>query len=82
MKTTRYQSIKIADFTLSENAQIAIKSMQGDEEKIICDNLTKIALRLSEEDIPEKASETLGFVHSLLLARDFLSAIGEIVDDE
>jgi len=79
---TEYQTISFAGITLSPDAQIAIKSMQEDEEKIICDNLTKIALRLSKEYIPEKASETLGFVHSLLLARDFLSAIGEKGEDE
>jgi hypothetical protein len=60
-----YQTITIADITLSAAAQKAICSIQLDEDKVICDNLSEIALRLSEVVDHERASRTLELVHSV-----------------
>ena len=79
---TDYQTISFSDITLSPSAQIAIRNMQIDEEKVICNNLHEIALSLCEKEYqPEKASRALELVHSVLLARDYISVIGTIDKD-
>ena len=80
--TAEYQTVTFADITLSASAQQAISNIQLDEEKIICDNLGEIALRLCEEADNERASRTLELVHSALLARDYISIIGAKSDDQ
>ena len=83
MKTVNYQTVTFADITLSASAQQAIKCIQNDEEKLICDHLGAVALRLCEEEgNAEKSAITLGLVHSVLLARDYLSIIGAKINDD
>ena len=80
---TENKTITFGDITLSPAAQIAIKSMQTDEDKVICNNLSKIALSISEKLYePEEASRMLELVHSVLLARDYLCIIGVKEVDE
>jgi len=72
---TEYQTITFADITLTPDAQIAIKSIQNDEDKVICNNLNEVALHLCEEHNDEKASKILDWVHSVLLVKNYLSLI-------
>jgi len=82
MSESKYQTISFADITLSPDAQIAILSMQMDEDKVICDDLVEIARRLCEVWDDEKAPRTMQLVCSLLVARDYIRAIGTKVDDQ
>ena len=82
MSESKYQTISFAGITLSPDAQIAICSMQMDEDKVICDNLGEIALRLCEVKDDEKAPRTLELVHSILLSRDYIAVIGKTDPDE
>ena len=75
MKTT-YQTVRIADISISAEAQLAIKALQMCEDKVIGENLGAVALRLCENGDTEKAAHTLELIHSVLLARDYLTVIG------
>jgi len=75
MKSKQYQTITFADITLTAKAQEAISCLHHLEEKIICDNLGEVALRLCEADYCGKAPEILELVHSVLLAKNYLSLI-------
>jgi len=79
---SEYQTITFSGITLSPPAQLAIHIMQADEDKVICKNLGEIALSLCEKKYEsEEASRTLELVHSVLLARDYISIIGANEND-
>jgi hypothetical protein len=78
----KYQTIKIADITLSEAAQKAISDINEDAYIPICENLDKIALRLCEESDASEAFENLDLVTSILKSRNLIYHICVPCEDD
>ena len=78
----KYQTVTIADITLSASAQKSISYMQGDVNRIICENLHKVSLLLCQNSCVSTAPENLELIHSVLSSRDLIHKIGIKDDDD
>ena len=73
---TEYKTITLGDITLSPAAQKAIRYMQDNMYKAVCENLDKIAFMLCQNANADTAYESIDLVQSVLSSRNLVYSIG------